>query len=251
VVCYTLPGFEPVVAAVQRASGARLPRRGAAAIAAASWGVAIQLAAAEEGPVVGRGGALVVPLDIRKAVRLILRQGDQAFVKAALEAGRPLYRGEGLTEPARVVAQVPDLEDKASSPQAEARWFKALDAALRSQGKPALGEGQLWVGDVAVAASYGPACSMWPIDEQSRCLWLENARLWWPPANPDDAENPGAWMEAQKPSTDIAAGIRSGHEVLVSAPGGYVAVPADLDSELFERLRAGLNVATGSPPSVQ
>lgn len=255
VVCSVLPGLDTAATPVLRrrtgAAGPALGRRVAGGIAVAgAW--ASQAPVLAEAPVsaeVNSRGTVLVPLNLSKAARLISRQGDKAFVRATLEANRPLYRGEGLEAATRVVAQVPDLDDKRSRKDSEARWFQVLEKTLKERKQPTLGEGQLWVGDVAEAARYGAPCSMWPLDDEPRCLWLEKARLWWPPERPEDAEDPIAWLDQHKPSTDLAAGIASGHEMLVVAPGGYIAVPASMDAQLFELLRSPPGSSPSPPPA--
>lgn len=170
-------------------------------------------------------------LDLGAAAQVVREEGAE-FLEATRKVGRPLYRGEGLLSPARLSVQTPDLEDKAIRSDAEANWFVGLDAVLRERGNTTLSAGQLWVGDIDVAASYGAPCSVWALGPVS-CLWLERAKLWWPLARPADAADPAAWLVAQGVRQDLVAGIRSGHEILVCAPRGYVAVPASLDAQLW------------------
>mmetsp|Transcript_71032 Transcript_71032/g.230603 ORF Transcript_71032/g.230603 Transcript_71032/m.230603 type:complete len:159 (-) Transcript_71032:503-979(-) len=144
--------------------------------------------------------------------------------------------------PSLVKSQLPDLEDKLQREDAGARWFRDLDAALTRRGGPALSAGQLWVGERTVAEGYGTTCSMLPLGPSARFLWLVGARLWWPLERADAVADPGAWLAKQGPRSDLAAGIKSGHEVLVEAVEGYVAVPAALDGQLFRKLRRQVEV---------
>jgi hypothetical protein len=213
------------------------------------------------------------PLSLEQAVGQVLASCDPAFLSAVRQSGRFLYRGESSilsprgadagndgTTAAALLCPPPDLliaGTYGEDDSAALAYFKSLErtALARSPVKPS--NGHIGVARREAAASWGEASSVWPIGRSLHYAWPAARPDFWPLAEPKAAST---GVKAYRVDTGLVQALQLGREVLFSTDAGtasrhptsdagscvcvgsaYIAIHADLDSEVWQALKRGSN----------
>jgi len=179
---------------------------------------------------------------------------------ACRNTGRLLYRGETRFS-SKLATLVKEYKSDLFSPEtyksdsvasgvAAADFFKFLDRAVLD-GK-LISSGHIATSSQKDASMWGPLFSIWPLDAEFQFGTFRKYRTFWS----DDWSTPqgaplgvGAFFWRSEPrlalflksnlvvNSGLEASLSSEHEIVFSAPKGYVAVPVGFENRLLECLR--------------
>lgn len=169
------------------------------------------------------------PLTIEKAAATIGAYCPGFWLRAVVDAGMSLYRGEASSELMRLDTR-PDLLDEETYGPEGLAYFQELDKALALKGPmlPRPQYGHL-CGSAAAASVWGPACSIWPLGATSYA-WPRTSSVFW------SGRGPGAVAPDLVINEGLAAAIVEEREVLFQSSLGWFAVPQAYDRELRKML---------------
>lgn len=209
------------------------------------------------------------PLSLEQAVEQVLASCDPAFLSAVRQSGRFLYRGESSILPPRgadagndgttaaaLLCPPPDLLIAGTYGEDDSEalaYFKSLERTTLAGSPVKPSNGHIGVARREAAASWGEASSVWPIGRSLHYAWPAARPDFWPLAEPDTASK---GVKAYRVDTGLVQALQLGREVLFSTDAGtkrhptsgagscvlgsaYIAIHADLDSEVWQALERG------------
>ena len=182
----------------------------------------------------------------------------RTMVKAARATGLVLYRGEtqlATSSPSLITTRAGDLldpktyqKDSEAAGVAAADYFAALDKALDNGS--IVRNGHIATSSQREASVWGPIYSIWPSDDGLRYASMSKySKLWdddWSTPQGSPAKLGAFFWRGPKMTEFIKDNVRidyglesalsSQHEVVFTAPKGFVAVPVSQEYKLLELL---------------